>query len=70
MLGSSFASRVCDEWNRLDGDIVALESVNGFKRKLDHHLRNVRRYFEALAFFPLLMAIHGNLLLGSMDGSW
>ena len=38
-----FASRVCDEWNRLDEDIV--ESVNGFKRKLDHHLRNVRGYF-------------------------
>ena len=40
-----FASRVCDEWNRLDGDIVAVESVNGYKRKLDHHLRNVRGYF-------------------------
>ena len=40
-----FASRVSDKWNRLDGDIVAVESVNGFKRKLDHHLRNVRGYF-------------------------
>ena len=29
----------------LMGDIVAVESVNGFKRKLDHHLRNVRGYF-------------------------
>ena len=40
-----FANRVCDEWNRLDGDIVAVKSVNAFKRKLDHHLRNVRGYF-------------------------
>ena len=29
---------------------------NAFKGKLDHHLRNVRRYFQAFAF-PLLMAI-------------
>ena len=40
-----FASRVCEEWNRLDGDIVAVGSLNGFKKKLDHHLRNVRGYF-------------------------
>ena len=65
-----FASRVCEEWNRLDGDIVAVDSVNGFKRKLDHHLRNVRGVFLSICFFPLLMAIHGNLFLGSLDGSW
>ena len=29
-----FANRVCDEWNRLDGDVVAVGSVNAFKRKL------------------------------------
>ena len=27
-----FASRVCEEWNRLDGDIVAVGSVNAFKK--------------------------------------
>ena len=42
--GSRFANRVCDEWNRLD-EVVAVGSVNAFKRKLDHHLRNVRGYF-------------------------
>ena len=28
-----FANRVCDEWNRLDGDVVAVGLVNAFKRK-------------------------------------
>ena len=37
-----FANRVCEEWNGLDDDVVAVGSVNAFKRKLDHHLRNVR----------------------------
>ena len=37
-----FANRVCEEWNGLDDDVVG--SVNAFKRKLDHHLRNVRVY--------------------------
>ena len=37
-----FANRVYEEWNGLDDDGVALGSVNAFKRKLDHHLRNVR----------------------------
>ena len=36
----------------MDDDVVALGSVNAFKRKLDHHLRNVRGYFKHLAFFP------------------
>ena len=42
-----FANQVCDceAWNRLDGDVVAVGSVNAFKKKLDHHLRNVRGYF-------------------------
>ena len=47
-----FANRVCEEWNRLNDDVVEVGSVNAFKRKLDHHL-----------LFPLLMAIHGDLLL-------
>ena len=29
-----------------------VKRVNAFKRKLYHHLRNVRGYFQALAFFP------------------
>ena len=40
-----FANRVCEEWNGLDDDGVEVGSVNAFKRKLDHHLRNVRGYF-------------------------
>ena len=43
-----FASQVSEEWNRMYGetdDIVAVGSVNAFKGKLDHHLRNVRGYF-------------------------
>ena len=40
-----FANLVCEEWNRWDDDVVAVGSVNAFKRKLDHHLRNMRGYF-------------------------
>ena len=40
-----FANRVCEEWNGLDDDVVEVGSVNAFKRRLDHHLRNVRGYF-------------------------
>ena len=40
-----FANRVCKEWNGLDDDVVAVGSVNAFKRNRDHHLRNVRGYF-------------------------
>ena len=40
-----FANRVFEEWNGLDDDVVAVGSVNVFKRKLDHHLRNLRGYF-------------------------
>ena len=39
-----FASRVCEEWNRLGDGIVSAETVNVFKMRLDHHLRNVRGY--------------------------
>ena len=53
-----FANRVCEEWNGLDDDVVAVGSVNAFKRKLDHHLRNVKGYLST-CFLPLLMAIHG-----------
>ena len=40
-----FANRVCDEWNLLTNRIVKAESLNIFKARLDHHLRNVRGYF-------------------------
>ena len=40
-----FTNWVCEEWKGLDDDVVAVGSVNAFKRKLDHHLRNVRGYF-------------------------
>ena len=38
-----FASRVCEEWNRLGDEIVSAGTVNVFKTRLDHHL-NVRGY--------------------------
>jgi hypothetical protein len=40
-----FSNRVCDEWNLLTNRIVKAESLNIFKARLDHHLRNVRGYF-------------------------
>ena len=40
-----FANRVCEEWNGLDDNVVAVGSVNAFMSKLDHHLRNMRGYF-------------------------
>ena len=64
-----FSIRVCEEWYWLDGDIVAVGSVNAFTGKLDQHLRNVRGYFLSICFFPLLTAIHGNPVLGSVDRS-
>ena len=33
-----------DEWNRLGDGIVSAGTVNVFKMRLDHHLRNVRGY--------------------------
>jgi hypothetical protein len=40
-----FANRVCEEWNLLNNHIVRAESLNVFKARLDHHLRNFRGYF-------------------------
>ena len=49
-----FASRVCEEWNRLDGNIIIVGSVNAFKGKLDYHLQEEReRVFLSICFFPL-----------------
>ena len=42
--------------------IVSAGTVNVFKTRLDHHLRNV-----SVCFFPLPMAIHDGIF---MDGSW
>ena len=49
-----FASRVCEEWNRLGDGIVSAGTVNVFKMRLalDHHLRNVRGIYKRLLFSP------------------
>ena len=39
-----YASRVCEEWNRLGDGIVSAGTVNVFKMRFDDHLRNVRGY--------------------------
>ena len=39
-----FASRVCEEWNRLGDGIVSAGTVNVFKVRPDRHLTNVRGY--------------------------
>ena len=39
-----FASRVCEEWNSLEDGIVSAETVNVFKMRLEHLLRNKRGY--------------------------
>jgi len=36
----SLGSRVCDEWNKLPGWVVNVESMNKLKGNLDHYLRN------------------------------
>ena len=33
-----FANRVCEDWNELDEDVVAVGSMNAPKRKLAHHV--------------------------------
>ena len=39
-----FGNRVCNEWNLLTEDVVSAGSLNTFKTKLDHHLRNIRGF--------------------------
>ena len=47
------ASRDCEEWNRLGDGIVSAGTVNVFKTRFDHHLRNVRRgIYKHLLFAP------------------
>ena len=45
--------RVCNEWNLLTEDVVSSGSLNTFEARLDHHLRNVKRFIKALCAFPL-----------------
>ena len=60
-----FGNRMCNEWNLLTEDVVSAGSLNTFKAKLDHHLRNVRGLFKRLCFFPLLPSMS---CLGWKDG--
>ena len=39
-----FGNKVCNEWNLLTEDVVSAGSLNTFKAKLDHHLRNVKGF--------------------------
>ena len=41
----SFGNRVCDEWNGLPEEVVTAETLLGFKKGLDKHLRTYRGYF-------------------------
>ena len=37
-----FVNRIIDEWNKLSDDIISCNTVNSFKNKLDHYLRDCR----------------------------
>jgi len=39
-----FSNRVINEWNTLSEEIIAGNSLCGFERKLDRHLRDVRGF--------------------------
>jgi len=39
-----FSNRVCDEWNRLPGEVVNAESVDSFKGRLDQYYRCIRGF--------------------------
>jgi len=40
----NFVNRITDEWNKLSEDIISCNSVNSFKNKLDHYLRDCRGF--------------------------
>ena len=62
-----FGNRVCNEWNLLTEDVVLAGSLNTFKARLDHHLRNVRGFcLSTCAFPPLLPSM--NSCHGWRDG--
>jgi len=39
-----FSNRVINEWNMLSEEIIAGNSLSGFKSKLDRHLRDARGF--------------------------
>ena len=45
-----FANRVCEEWNMAADGTVSAETVNAFKTRLDHHLRNVSGIYKHWLF--------------------
>jgi len=47
-----FGNRVVYEWNLLTEDVISSLTVNGFKSKLDRHLKNCRGSYKSMAFFP------------------
>jgi len=49
-----FGNRVVDEWNLLTEDDISSLTVNGFKNKLDLHLKNCRGSVKVYGFLPLL----------------
>ena len=46
-----FANRFCEEWNSLRDGIVSAGTVNVFKMRFDHNVRNVRGIHKLLLFF-------------------
>jgi len=46
----SFAHRVVDVWNSLDENVIACDSLNGFKNRLDKFLHGRNKF--VLASFP------------------
>jgi len=38
------SNRAVNEWNMLSEEIIAGNSLSGFRRKLDRRLRDVRRF--------------------------
>lgn len=40
----SFSNRVINEWNMLDKKIIEGNSLNGFKKRLDRHLKEIRGF--------------------------
>jgi len=43
-----FSNRIINEWNMLSEEIIAVNSLSGFKRKLDRHLRDVGGIYISL----------------------
>ena len=41
-----FSNRIVDEWNLLTDDVASRNTVNGFKVKLDQHLRFSRGLYK------------------------